>query len=91
MGIQPRNRTMGSALCGMDKTTTRRDTKLMATAQELAQNIGKRGQLRVAGTALTFEVEILDARNRYGNLDYKVRPTTGKGEAWHEATGVLIS
>ena len=58
----------------------------MATAQELAQNIGKRGQLRVAGTALTFEVEILDARNRYGNLDYKVRPTVGEGEAWHEAT-----
>jgi hypothetical protein len=43
----------------------------MATAQELAQNIGKRGQLRVAGTALTFEVQILDARNRYGNLTTK--------------------
>ena len=63
----------------------------MATAQELAENIGKRGQLRVAGTALTFEVQILDARNRYGNLDYKVKPMSGEGEAWHEATGVLIS
>lgn len=63
----------------------------MATAQELAQNIGKRGQLRVAGTQLTFEVQILDARNRYGNLDYKVKPMSGEGEAWHEATGVSIS
>jgi len=72
-------------------TTTNKGRGVMATAQELALNIGKRGQLRVAGTALTFEVEILDARNRYGNLDYKVRPTVGEGEAWHEATGVLIS
>jgi hypothetical protein len=71
--------------------TKEKESNLMATAQELALNIGKRGQLRVAGTALTFEVEILDARNRYGNLDYKVRPTVGEGEAWHEATGVLIS
>ena len=63
----------------------------MATAQELAQNIGKRGQLRVAGTALTFEVQILDARSRYGNLDYKVKPMSGEGEAWHEATGISIS
>ena len=62
----------------------------MATAQELAHNIGKRGQLRVSGTALTFEVEVLDCRNRYGNLDYKVKPITGEGEAWHEATGIIL-
>ena len=43
----------------------------MATAQELAQNIGKTGTLRVSGTQLTFSVQILDARSRYGNLDYK--------------------
>ena len=63
----------------------------MATAQELAQNIGKTGTLRVSGTQLTFLVQILDARNRYGNLDYKVKPMSGEGEAWHEATGVSIS
>ena len=63
----------------------------MATAQELAQNIGKTGTLRVSGTQLTFSVQILDARSRYGNLDYKVKPMSGEGEAWHEATGVLIS
>lgn len=63
----------------------------MATAQELAQNIGKTAHLTVAGTRLTFKVQILDARNRYGNLDYKVKPIEGDGEAWHEATGVSIS
>ena len=63
----------------------------MATAQELAENIGKTGHLTVAGTRLTFKVQILDARNRYGNLDYKVKPMSGEGEAWHEATGILIS
>jgi hypothetical protein len=63
----------------------------MATAQELAQNIGKTGTLRVSGTQLTFSVQILDARSRYGNLDYKVKPMSGEGEAWHEATGILIS
>jgi hypothetical protein len=63
----------------------------MATAQELALNIGKTATLRVSGTQLTFSVQILDARSRYGNLDYKVKPMSGEGEAWHEATGVLIS
>ena len=63
----------------------------MATAQELAQNIGKTATLRVSGTQLTFAVRILDARSRYGNLDYKVKPMSGEGEAWHEATGILIS
>lgn len=62
----------------------------MATAQELALNIGKRGQLRVSGTALTFAVTVTDARNRYGNLDYKVKPVDGNGEAWHEATGLTF-
>lgn len=62
----------------------------MATAQELAQNIGKTGHLTVAGTRLTFKVQILDARNRYGNLDYKVKPMSGDGEAWHEATGLVL-
>lgn len=62
----------------------------MATAQELAENIGKTGHLTVAGTRLTFKVQILDARNRYGNLDYKVKPMSGEGEAWHEATGLVL-
>ena len=62
----------------------------MATAQELARNIGKTATLRVSGTQLTFSVQILDARSRYGNLDYKVKPMSGGGEAWHEATGLVL-
>ena len=62
----------------------------MATAQELAQNIGKTALLRVAGSELCFMVEIVDARQRYGNLDYKVKPVTGEGEAWHQADGMKV-
>jgi hypothetical protein len=62
----------------------------MATAQELAQNIGKTALLKVAGSSLWFEVEIVDARQRYGNLDYKVKPISGEGEAWHEAGGMNL-
>ena len=65
-------------------------TEIMATAQELAQNIGKIALLQVAGSALSFEVEIVDARQRYGNLDYKVKPVTGEGEAWHQADGMKV-
>ena len=62
----------------------------MSTAQELAQNIGKRALLSVAGSSLVFEVEIVDARQRYGNLDYKVKPVRGSGEAWHQANGMKV-
>lgn len=62
----------------------------MSTAQELAQNIGKTALLSVAGSSLVFEVEIVDARQRYGNLDYKVKPVQGTGEAWHQADGMKV-
>ena len=62
----------------------------MATAQELAQNIGKTALLKIAGSSLWFECEITDARQRYGNLDYKVKPVTGEGEAWHQADGMKV-
>ena len=61
----------------------------MTTAQELAQNIGKKGLMQVSGSSLWFEVEIIDARQRYGNLDYKVRPLSGEGEQWHQASNIL--
>ena len=63
----------------------------MATAQELAQNIGKTALLKITGSTLWFEVEIVDARQRYGNLDYKVRPLSGEGEAWHQADGMNLT
>ena len=68
--------------------TTIREGQPMSTAQELAQNIGKRVLFNPAGTSLWFECEVLDCRSRYGNLDYKIRPITGEGEAWHEAGGM---
>ena len=62
----------------------------MTTAQELAENLGRRALLTVSGSTLSFEVEILDARKRYGNLDYKVRPLAGSGETWHQSHALRI-
>jgi hypothetical protein len=62
----------------------------MTTAQELGQNIGKHATLSLPSSPLTFTVEILDARKRYGNLDYKVRPLAGSGETWHQAHLVTV-
>lgn len=62
----------------------------MSTAQELGQHIGKQGVLFLASSPLRFHVEIVDARKRYGNTDYKVRPVAGEGETWHQAHLVEI-
>jgi len=62
----------------------------MTSAQELKENIGKQGLLTITGTALKFVVTILDARSRYGHLDYKVRPLAGDGETWHADSNVTI-
>jgi hypothetical protein len=70
--------------------TTIREGQSMSTAQELAQNVGKTALLRVSGTSLWFEVEIMDARQRYGNLDYKVKPVMGEGEQWHQADSMKV-
>ena len=57
----------------------------MTSVQELSENIGKVAHLNVAGSRLLkFNVIILDARKRYGKLDYKVTPVAGEGETWHE-------
>lgn len=55
----------------------------MTSASELGANISKRALLGLPNSPLRFEVEITDARKRYGNLDYKVRPVSGAGETWH--------
>lgn len=62
----------------------------MTSALELSANIGKTATLNVAGTPLSFSVVILDSRKRYGNLDYKVRPVVGQGEAWHQSTALTF-
>jgi hypothetical protein len=62
----------------------------VTSAQELKENIGRQGLLSVTGTALKFAVAILDARSRYGHLDYKVTPIAGNGETWHASTAISI-
>ena len=63
----------------------------MTSAQQLKENIGKHGLLSIAGTELQFTVLILDARPRYGHLDYKVTPIAGDGETWHASTAIQIT
>ena len=63
----------------------------MTSAQELKENIGKQGLLSVTGTVLKFSITILDARSRYGHLDYKVTPIAGDGETWHASTAITIN
>lgn len=62
----------------------------MTSAQELKENLGRQGLLSVTGTALKFTVIILDARLRYGHLDYKVTPVSGEGETWHASTAIKM-
>lgn len=57
----------------------------MIAARELAAAIGRRGSLRVSGSRLSFTVEIVDVRERFGSIDYLVRPVAGNGETWHAA------
>ena len=63
----------------------------MTSAQELKENIGKQGLLSVTGTALKFSITVLDARSRYGHLDYKVTPIAGDGETWHASTAITLN
>jgi len=62
----------------------------MTSAEELKENIGKTAMLTVSGSPLRFAVLILDARSRYGHLDYKVTPVSGDGETWHADSNVTV-
>lgn len=62
----------------------------MTSAQELGQHIGKQATLTLPSSPLRFRVEIIDARKRYGNLDYKVKPVAGVGETWHQSHLVIL-
>jgi hypothetical protein len=62
----------------------------MTGAQQLQENIGKHGLLSIPNSVLKFTVLILDARSRYGHLDYKVTPLAGEGETWHASTSLKI-
>lgn len=62
----------------------------MTSAQQLKENIGKHGLLSIPNSVLKFTVLILDARPRYGHLDYKVTPLAGAGETWHASSSIKI-
>lgn len=63
----------------------------MIAARELVAAIGRRGSLRVSGSRLSFAVEIVDVRERFGSIDYLVRPVAGSGETWHAADHIDIT
>lgn len=48
----------------------------------IEQYVGKVGQI-VTG-ALIVDVNILDVKQAYGNIRYKVTPVSGSGEVWVE-------
>lgn len=59
----------------------------MASVREMARHIGRKGTATMGvggGSTGTIEVpvEVLDARERYGNVDLLVTPIGGSGELW---------
>ena len=50
------------------------------TALEMIALIGKKGY--VDAEDFTIEVEVIDARVRFGETDVLVRPVAGRGEKW---------
>ena len=59
-------------------------------ASELVRFIGRTGSLRVAGSPLSFRVEVVDVRERFGGVDYLLRAVAGEGEAWHGEAVVTL-
>jgi hypothetical protein len=64
------------------------------STREMAALIGKTGMFRTYNQAgdqpLTFPVDILDARNRYGTTDVLITPIGGDGERWVESGSVVV-
>jgi hypothetical protein len=52
-------------------------------------NVGRTGMLDIE-KGLQMEVRILGVKSRYGHTDMLVTPVAGNGEAWVEATRVVI-
>ena len=53
----------------------------MNTAITMSTNIGKRATLD-DGKGLTYQVKIVDTRERWGQTDYKIEPIAGSGSRW---------
>lgn len=62
----------------------------MTTATELQKNIGKTAVYPI-DMYCVVDVKIIDARNRYGNIDYKIEPLSGRGSVWVEQSKVRIN
>ena len=46
------------------------------------QIIGRTGTYHDTTHNMTFHVRILNARQRYGNIDYQIEPLRGTGSYW---------
>ncbi len=53
----------------------------MRSAKELSGIIGRRGSLETK-EGLRVAVRVVDVRERFGSLDYRVEPIRGDGSAW---------
>jgi hypothetical protein len=61
----------------------------MSTATELSTRIGQTAKLRHGG--LDFTVSIVDARNRFGSIDYLVTPANGSGSTWVSSSTLKLN
>ncbi len=53
------------------------------TVKELAANIGKKGFLNIDN--MQVHIEIIDARQVFGRVDFQVTPCDGNGNNWVES------
>lgn len=64
------------------------------TAAQLIAHIGRTGLWYAPQPALRdglrFRVTVIDARQVFGRLDYRIQPIAGQGAAWIEARTVTL-
>ena len=56
--------------------------------KEQIKNIGRTAIYRI--NELKFRVEIIDVKNSFGNLRYKIQPKNGEGEVWVNVSSINI-
>lgn len=56
------------------------------TTSEMAHMIGRRGLMPAnAAGDIACEIEVVDVKQAYGVLRFRVRPVAGRGETWIDA------
>jgi hypothetical protein len=75
----------------MNTNQTQNPSSLSTLTEAEVRNIypGRTGVLEVEG--LTINVKIINARKRFGHLDFLVTPTGGFGERWIQSNRVRIT